>query len=239
MMTAAHEEPIDPATYVIYRVIQESLCTCKDTQNSPPTAQLVEEREWSSLCGHVTHSVTCSTYGMCVHRNFWIASHFQHMFLNESGTLNHSVKHLHVIGRTPTEATRLRFDQEKKLTTLNSGRVVIASWARWWDKRHYELKVWPESDCKVILFLDRIAVASSQWENGHKFLFWESGVTKWSFPRYRRISMRHTTSKADSRSIWRDLTFPGEGELVLLGVRCSVRVWRSISFVTLLQENVE
>jgi hypothetical protein len=56
-------------------------------------------------------------------------------------------------GRYPTEATRLRFDQEKKSTTLNSLRVVIASWSRWWEKRLNELKVRPVGDCKVIFFL--------------------------------------------------------------------------------------
>jgi hypothetical protein len=53
----------------------------------------------------------------------------------------------------------------KKSTTLNSWRVVIASWSRWWEKRHYELKVGPAGDRKVIFFY-RIAVASPQWENG-------------------------------------------------------------------------
>jgi hypothetical protein len=85
--------------------------------------------------------------------------------------------------RSPTEATRLRFDQEKKSTTLesltaereqvrkivlwifrtcslsavsdslNPWRVVIASWSRWWEKRHYELNIRPAGDCKVIFFL--------------------------------------------------------------------------------------
>jgi hypothetical protein len=32
-------------------------------------------------------------------------------------------------------------------------RVVIASWSRWWEKRHYELKVRPVGDSKVIFFL--------------------------------------------------------------------------------------
>jgi hypothetical protein len=34
----------------------------------------------------------------------------------------------------------------KKSTTLNSWRVVIASWSRWWERRHYELKVRPVGD---------------------------------------------------------------------------------------------
>jgi hypothetical protein len=50
-----------------------------------------------------------------------------------------------VLGRSPTEGTRLRFDK-KKSTTLHSWRVVIASW----EKRHYELKVRLVGDCKVI-----------------------------------------------------------------------------------------
>jgi hypothetical protein len=54
----------------------------------------------------------------------------------------------------------------KKSTTLNSWRVVIALWSCWWENRHYELKVRPIDDCKVIFFLDRIAVALPQWENG-------------------------------------------------------------------------
>jgi hypothetical protein len=62
------------------------------------------------------------------------------------------------------DATAIR--SRKKSTTLNSWRVVIASWPRWWEKRHYELKVRPVGDFKVIFLLDRIAVASPQWENG-------------------------------------------------------------------------
>jgi hypothetical protein len=31
-------------------------------------------------------------------------------------------------------------------------RVVIASWLRWWKKRHYELNVRPVGDCKVMFF---------------------------------------------------------------------------------------
>jgi hypothetical protein len=31
--------------------------------------------------------------------------------------------------------------------------IVIASWSRWWEKRHYELKVRPVGDCKMIFFL--------------------------------------------------------------------------------------
>jgi hypothetical protein len=41
----------------------------------------------------------------------------------------------------------------KKSTTLNLWRVVIASWSRWWEKRHYELKVRPVGDCTVIFSL--------------------------------------------------------------------------------------
>jgi hypothetical protein len=54
--------------------------------------------------------------------------------------------------RSPTEATRLRFDQEKSRLHFNSWRVVIASWSRWWEKRHNELEVRPVGDCKVIFF---------------------------------------------------------------------------------------
>jgi hypothetical protein len=53
----------------------------------------------------------------------------------------------------------------KKLTTIHSWQVVIASWWRWWKKHHYELKVRPVGDCKVFFFLDWITVASTQWEN--------------------------------------------------------------------------
>jgi hypothetical protein len=66
-------------------------------------------------------------------------------------------------GRSPTEATAIQW--RKKLTTPKSWQVVITSWPCWWEKRHYELKVWPVGDCKVIFFLDWIAVASPQWEN--------------------------------------------------------------------------
>jgi hypothetical protein len=49
---------------------------------------------------------------------------------------------------------------------LSGGGVVIASWSRCWEKRHYEQNVRPVGDCKVTFH--RIAVASPQWENGHK-----------------------------------------------------------------------
>jgi hypothetical protein len=49
------------------------------------------------------------------------------------------------------DATAIR--SRRKSTTLNAWRVVIASWSRWWEKRHYELKVRPVGDCKVISFL--------------------------------------------------------------------------------------
>jgi hypothetical protein len=66
------------------------------------------------------------------------------------------------LGRSHTDATRLRFDQEKKSTTLISWRVVIASWSRWWEKRRYELKVRPVGDCKVIFsWSNRSRVASA------------------------------------------------------------------------------
>jgi hypothetical protein len=55
-------------------------------------------------------------------------------------------------------ATAIR--SRRKSTTLNSWRIVNASWSRWWEKRHYKLKVRPVGDCKVIFFLDRFAVAS-------------------------------------------------------------------------------
>jgi hypothetical protein len=38
----------------------------------------------------------------------------------------------------------------KKSTTLYSWWVVFASWSRWWEKRHYKLKVRSVADCKVI-----------------------------------------------------------------------------------------
>jgi hypothetical protein len=56
-------------------------------------------------------------------------------------------------GSSPAEATRLWFDEEKSRLHFHSWRVVIASWSRWWEKRHYELKVRPVGDCKVISFL--------------------------------------------------------------------------------------
>jgi hypothetical protein len=39
---------------------------------------------------------------------------------------------------------------KKKSITLFQWRVFIASWSRWWEKRHYELKVRPVGDCKLI-----------------------------------------------------------------------------------------
>jgi hypothetical protein len=40
------------------------------------------------------------------------------------------------------DATAIR-SRKKVDYTFNSWRVVIASWSRWWEKRHYELKVRP------------------------------------------------------------------------------------------------
>jgi hypothetical protein len=42
------------------------------------------------------------------------------------------------LGRSPTEATRLWFDQGKSQLHFYSWQVVIASWSRWWEKRHYD-----------------------------------------------------------------------------------------------------
>jgi hypothetical protein len=72
-----------------------------------------------------------------------------------------------LLGRSPTEAFRSR----KKSTALNSWRVVIASWSRWWDKCHYELKVWLVADCKVFFFSwsNRSRVASVvEWPLVHQ-----------------------------------------------------------------------
>jgi hypothetical protein len=38
----------------------------------------------------------------------------------------------------------------KESTALTSWRVVIASRSRWWEKRHYELKVRPVGELKPI-----------------------------------------------------------------------------------------
>jgi hypothetical protein len=48
-------------------------------------------------------------------------------------------------------ATAIR--SRKKWTTLNSWRVVIASWSHWWEKRHCKLKVRTVGDYKVIFSL--------------------------------------------------------------------------------------
>jgi hypothetical protein len=68
-----------------------------------------------------------------------------------------------VLGRSSTEATRLLFNQEKSRLHFNPWLVVIASWSRLWEKRHYELKVRSLGD----FFLDRIAVASLSLQFNH------------------------------------------------------------------------
>jgi hypothetical protein len=63
-----------------------------------------------------------------------------------------------------SDATAIRL--RKKSTTLYSWRVVIASWSRWWEKRHYELMVRPVGDCKLIFcsWSNRSRVASvGEW----------------------------------------------------------------------------
>jgi hypothetical protein len=69
-------------------------------------------------------------------------------------------------------AIRLR----KKSTTQNSWRVVIASWSRWWEKRHYELKVRPVGDCKVIFFT-RYLELFFYWSNRSRVVSMGEGLT--------------------------------------------------------------
>jgi hypothetical protein len=94
------------------------------------------------------------------------------------------------------DATAIR--SRKKSTTLNSWRIVIASWSRWWEKRHYELKFRPVGDCRVIFFPDRIAVASPQWENG--LMSWVNYVFTNRF-RLIRITKYRPTHSATIRSV--------------------------------------
>jgi hypothetical protein len=77
---------------------------------------------------------------------------------------HHSSVTSSLLGRSPTVATRLRLDQEKKSTTLCSWRVVIASWSRWWEKRHYELKVPLVGDYKVVFSWSSRSRVASVWE---------------------------------------------------------------------------
>jgi hypothetical protein len=57
------------------------------------------------------------------------------------------------LGRSPTEAMQLQFNQEKSRLHFNSWWVIIASRLRWWEKCHYKLKVRPVGDCKAAFFL--------------------------------------------------------------------------------------
>jgi hypothetical protein len=59
------------------------------------------------------------------------------------------------------DATAIR--SRKKSTTLNSWRVVIASWSRRWGEVPIRIE---GSTSRRLFFLDGIAVASPQWENG-------------------------------------------------------------------------
>jgi hypothetical protein len=79
-------------------------------------------------------------------------------------------------GRSPTEATRLRFDQEKSRLHFNSYRVVIASWSRWWEKRHYELKVRPVGYCKVIYSWSNSSRVASVEDRPYTKVYWEKVV---------------------------------------------------------------
>jgi hypothetical protein len=72
-----------------------------------------------------------------------------------------------LLGRSPTEATRLRFDQEKITLQSPTGRTFSSLWRFSHQRDHDEMATRHELSV-VDFFLDRIAVASAQWENGLK-----------------------------------------------------------------------
>jgi hypothetical protein len=69
------------------------------------------------------------------------------------------------------------FRSRKKSTALNSWRVVIASWLCWWEKRHYELKVRPVGDCKVIFSWSNCSRVASVGERPWRYLLTCSFIT--------------------------------------------------------------
>jgi hypothetical protein len=86
-----------------------------------------------------THRIFCKTR---------LIRKFTHPNIPESQLvqISDALLHVEVAGRSPTEAMRLRFYQQKSRLHWNSRRVVIGSWSRLWEKRHYELKVGPVGD---------------------------------------------------------------------------------------------
>jgi hypothetical protein len=70
-----------------------------------------------------------------------------------------------LVGRCPTEATRLRFDKKKITLQLLTGRTFSSKWLFSHQRDHdvmttrYEFSV-------VDYFVDRILAASPQWEIG-------------------------------------------------------------------------
>jgi hypothetical protein len=78
-----------------------------------------------------------------------------------SSPCNMSTPYVVLQGRLSHWGNATAIRTRKKSTTLNSWRVVIASWSRWWEKYHYELKVRPVGDYKVIFsWSNRSRVAS-------------------------------------------------------------------------------
>jgi hypothetical protein len=70
-------------------------------------------------------------------------------------------------GRSPTEATRLRFDHEK-ITLQSPTDRTFSSWWRFSHQRDHDAMTTRHEFSVVDFFLDRIAVASPQWETDLK-----------------------------------------------------------------------
>jgi hypothetical protein len=88
-------------------------------------------------------------------------------------------KHL---GRSPSEATRLRFGEKNHFAVAywsNLQSVMelllpaqprgVRSCARWWEKRHYGLKVRPVSDCKMVVSWSNRSRVSAMGERPNSY----------------------------------------------------------------------
>jgi hypothetical protein len=70
-----------------------------------------------------------------------------------------------LLGRSLTDATRLRFGEEKITLQSPTGRTFSSQW-RFSHQRDYDAMTTRHGYSVVDFFLDRITVASPQWENG-------------------------------------------------------------------------
>jgi hypothetical protein len=121
--------------WMLLSIIRAPICSCNATRQLPIDKDTLEQPR-------------CNNISVCFAFNIANTKFFTHCLISY-------YHNLAIFTARPfshwgdATATRSR----KKSTALNSWRVVITSWSRWWEKRHYELKVRPVGDCKVIFFI--------------------------------------------------------------------------------------